>query len=297
MSAGFIGAGSMGLGIAGNILGKLRGLTVYDIDPARIQPLAERQARVAASPREVADREAVVLQCLPSNKALDAVVNGPNGVKGGKAMKVFVNLGVTGRATVEAIAESLGEAGVAVVDAPISGGSLRAREGTLTIMVSGDPAAIEMARPMLEAASTKIVHIGDKPGQAQMMKLVNNIISAGNFAVAAEAMLLGAKAGLNPETMLEVINSGTAQNSATLAKIPGHVLTRGFDYGSKLHIIRKDLVEWLHETEAAGVPSPTCLAARQMFETAAAMLGDQADFTEAMKVVETMSRFEMPKTR
>ncbi len=297
MSAGFIGAGSMGLGIAGNILGKLRGLTVYDIDPARTQPLAERQARIAASPREVADREAVVLQCLPSNKALDAVVNGPDGVKGGKAMKVFVNLGVTGLSAVEAVAKSLAETGVLVVDAPISGGALRARDGTLTIMVSGDPGAIEMARPMLEAASTKLVHIGDKPGQAQMMKLVNNIISAGNFAIAAEAMVLGAKAGLNPETMLEVINTGTAQNSATLAKIPGHVLTRSFDYGSKLHIIHKDLVEWLREAEALGVPSPTCLAARQMFETAIALLGDQADFTEAVKVVETMARFEMPKTR
>ncbi|MGE4218196.1 MAG: NAD(P)-dependent oxidoreductase [Alphaproteobacteria bacterium] len=297
MSVGFIGVGSMGQGIALNMLGAEKAMTVFDVNEAAAAPLLERQARLAASPRDVADREALVFGCLPSNPAFEAVVGGADGVVHGKAIKVFVNLGTVGRPTLLRAAETLGAKGIAVVDAPISGGSPRARAGTLTIMAAGPKAAYEQVRPMLEAASSKLVYLGEKPGVAQTMKLVNNIVSVTNLAVACEAMVMGAKAGLDPETMLEVLNTGSGQNSATLTKVPDHILTREFDYGSGLYIIRKDMTLWQEEAEELGVPMSVALSARQLFMTAYARFGQNADMSEVIRLVEELAGFEVPKTR
>ncbi len=156
-------------------------------------------------------------------------------------MRVYVHVGTTGSVLVQELAEQLAASGVDTVDAPMTGGTPRARAGTLTVMASGPRPAFDYVTPLLETYSTKIVYLGAKPGIAQTMKLINNMVSAANLAVAAEAMVMGAKAGLDPELMLAVMNSGTAQNSALLSKIPDHVLTRRFDYGSGIYVTEKDL--------------------------------------------------------
>jgi len=121
---------------------------------------------------------------------------------------------------------------VTVVDCPISGGPPGTRAGTLSVMVSGDPAAIERVRPMISLWGRTLTVAGDKPGAAQVLKLTNNILSAVALVATAEAFVMGSKAGLDPEVMLAAINAGSGRNSATLDKFPAAVLTRSFDYGA-----------------------------------------------------------------
>jgi len=183
------------------------------------------------------------------------------------------------------------------LDAPISGGPPGAEAGTLGIMCSGDQATFEALKPALEAISGKLVYLNDKPGAAQTMKLVNNIISFGNLSVALEAMTLGAKAGLDPEQMLEVINASSGRNSATETKIPNHVLNRKFDYGGAMYIIEKDLELWRREAEAYQTPMWLGSNIRTLFMQSIAEVGRDADLTDLARTLEKMAGVEIPKTR
>ena len=250
MKLGFVGLGAMGRPMAINLIGAGHELVVCDTDESRTAILAQRGAEVASSPRETADQSDIVLSCLPSVKAAEAVALGDDGVIGGSRATGFVNMSTTGSPYSRATAAKLADEGKAFLDAPISGGPPGAEAATLGIMCSGDKASFEAVQAALEAISGKTVYLGEQPGAAQTMKLVNNIISFGNLSVALEAMTLGAKAGLDPEQMIDVINSSSGQNSATSIKIPRSVLTRNFDYGGALYIIEKDLDLWRQEAES-----------------------------------------------
>ena len=210
MEAGYLGVGNMGLPMANKLLDGGHGLTVYDIREAAMQPLLERQARRAASPRELADRCEIVFVSLPTLAAFRAVMFGADGIAG-KAMKLLVNTCTVGVPFVKEIEQAMAAQGVTVVDCPISGGPPGARAGTLSVMVSGDPAAVERVRPMISLWGRTLTVAGDKPGAAQVLKLTNNILSAVALAATAEAFVMGAKGGLDPEVMLAAINAGSGQ--------------------------------------------------------------------------------------
>src|SRR5205085_11919020 len=177
-------------------------------------------------PQEVGDRCEIVFVSLPTLGAFRAAVLGPNGLAYGNALKVLVNTCTVGVPFVKEIEQAMAARGVAVVDCPISGGPAGARAWTLSVMVSGDPAAIEMVRPLISLWGSTLTIAGDKPGAAQVLKLTNNILSAVALAATAEAFVMGAKGGLDPEVMLAAINSGSGRNSATESKFPAAVLTR-----------------------------------------------------------------------
>jgi 3-hydroxyisobutyrate dehydrogenase-like beta-hydroxyacid dehydrogenase len=297
MKAGIIGVGTMGLPIAEHLLAQERALIVHDTDAAAVKPLADRQARVAGSPAEVASEAEIVFACLPSLAAFHEVACGAKGVVAGTATRIFVNLGTTGSVASKAVAGTLAEKSILTVDAPVSGGAPRAREGTLTVMASGPKAAFDEVEPLLNAFGTSVAYLGDAPGAAQTMKLINNIMSATNLAIGCEALVMGAKAGLDPEVMLQVLNNGSGQNSATLTKIPDHILTRDFDYGGGLYITEKDLGLWQAEAEALGVPHWVGAAARQLYMHAIAIGGREGDMTELIKFLEQWAGCEVPKTR
>ena len=171
----------------------------------------------------------------------------------------------------------------------------RARAGTLTVMASGPKPAFDAVEPFLKAYASTIVYLGDRLGAAQVMKLINNMLSAANLAIASEAMVLGAKAGLDPEQMIAVLNAGTGQNSATLTKIPDHVLTRGFDYGGAMYITDKDLGAFAEEAAAFDVPIPLGDAVRRVYHDAAEAKTD--DITTVVRYFERAAGVTLPKTR
>src|ERR1700722_1281496 len=215
MEVGFLGVGNMGLPMAGKLLDGGHHLTVFDIREAAMQPLLDRQARKAVSPKDLADQCEIVFVSLPTLAAFRAVAFGENGLARGGALKLLVNTCTVGVPFVQEIEKTMAAQGVSLVDCPITGGPPVARAGSLSVMVSGDPAAIARVRPMISLWGRTLTVAGDKPGAAQVLKLTNNILSAVALAATAEAFVMGAKGGLDPEVMLAAINAGSGRNSAT----------------------------------------------------------------------------------
>ena len=296
MPIGFIGVGNMGLPMAERLLGAGDELIVHDVREAALKPLIERQARPAASPREVADRCQTVFVSLPTLPALREVVLGANGTVHGNAIKLLVNTCTVGVPLVEELEKELGAKGIRLVDCPISGGPPGARAGTLSVMVSGAPELVEQIRPLISKWGPVTV-AGTKPGLAQVLKLTNNILSAVALAATCEAYVMGAKGGLDPEVMTEAINRGSGRNSATQDKIPRSVLNRSFDYGAPMHILAKDVILAIEQAERLGIPMWVCQAAAMMFKHAMFAGMANKDITELITVVERGSGFVMPKTR
>jgi 2-hydroxy-3-oxopropionate reductase len=297
MEAGYLGVGNMGLPMAHRLLDGGHTLTVYDIRESAMQPLLERQARRAASPRDLADQCEVVFVSLPTLAAFDAVAFGDDGLTQGKAMKLLVNTCTIGVPFVKKIEAAMQARGVTVVDCPISGGPPGARAGTLSVMVSGDPAAVEKIRPMISLWGRTLTVAGDKPGAAQVLKLTNNILSAVALAATAEAFVMGAKGGLDPEIMVSAISAGSGRNSAVESKFPVSVLDRSFNYGAEMHILMKDIDLAIAQGEELGVPMWVCQAARLVFKHAMFQGAAQEDLTSIVKYIERDAGFEIPKTR
>lgn len=296
MTVGFIGTGQMGFPMCGHLLDAGHELVVHDSRAAAAKPLAERQARVADSPKAVADAAGIVFASLPTLDAYRDVAVGGKGVIAGKAAHVFVNLGTVGGGFIRDIAARLAERDIATIDCPISGGPAGAAAGKLSVMVSGPQAAFETARPYLELFGT-ITYAGAEPGMAQSLKLVNNALTATALAATSEAMVMGVKAGLDPEIILQAVNIGSGRNSATLEKFPAEVLTHNYGFGAALDIICKDMDLALGEGEALGVPMQVCQSVRQFLRTARAVNGGQADITTVAKLVGEWAGKQIPKTR
>ena len=200
---------------------------------------------------------------------------GAVGFAKGRAMKLLVNTCTVGVPFVKDIEQAMAAQSITVVDCPISGGPPGARASTLSVMVSGDPAAIERIRPMISLWDRTLTVAGDKPRAAQVLKLTNNILSAVALAATAEAFVMGAKGGLDPEVMLAAINAGSGRSSATESKFPAAVLTRSFDYGAEMHILLKDIDLAVARGEDRGVPMWVCEAARLVFKHAMHKGGSQ----------------------
>jgi len=295
MQAGYLGVGNMGQPMAEKLIDGGHQLSVYDINEGAMAPLLARQARRAQSPRELADTNEIVFVSLPTLAAFRAVMNGPDGLAQGKAMKLLVNTCTVGVKFVREIEATL--PGVTVVDCPISGGPPGARAGTLSVMISGDPASVEKVKPMVSLWGRTLTVAGDKPGAAQVLKLTNNILSAVALAATAEAFVMGAKGGLDPEVMVSAINAGSGVNSATLAKFPLAVLPRTFDFGAEMHILMKDIDLAIAQGEELGIPMWVCQAARLVFKHAMFQGAAKEDLTAIVKYVERGAGFEIPKTR
>ena len=291
---GFVGLGAMGRPMAINLVNSGQALVVRDPNAAASGVLAQRGATVADSVRAVADTAGIVLACMPSVAIAEQVVEE---AAAGSAIKSFINLGTTGSKFSQAAAAKLKAKGIAYLDAPISGGPPGAEAATLSIMCSGDQATFEAAKAGLEAMSGKLTYLGDRVGAAQTMKLVNNIMSFCNLVAASEAFTLGAKAGLDPEQMVEVVNASSGRNSASMDKIPKAILTRSFDYGGGNHIILKDLELWRQEAEAYDVPGYMGNLVRSLFRQMVREEGTDKDFTRIFMLMERMAGVEMKKTR
>src|SRR5881392_1673994 len=240
MEIGFIGLGKMGFPMARRLIEAKHQLTVFDTRKEATDKLGALGAKVASSPKDIADRCETVMASLPSLQASLDVATGANGVIEGKRVKRFVDLSTVGSQMAVRIHDLLKQRDIVQVDSPVSGGVGGAEKGTLAIMVSGPRAEIELVKPALEVIGRVFV-ISDKPGAAQTMKLANNLLSATAVAVTSEAVVMGVKAGLDPTVMIDVINSGSGRNTASQDKFPRAILPRTFNFGFATGMMVKDV--------------------------------------------------------
>jgi 3-hydroxyisobutyrate dehydrogenase len=190
------------------------------------------------------------------------------------------------------VAKALAPRSIVYVDAPVSGGLAGARNGTLAVMVSCPKEHFVALEAVLKIFG-KPFHLGEIPGQAQTMKLANNLLAAAAIALSSEAMVMGVKAGLSPRVMLDVLNAGTGRNSATQDKFPRSILPGTFDFGFATGLSYKDVKLCIDEAEALGVPMVVGAAVRQMLAVTNAMYGPDSDFTSMCKVVESWAGVEV----
>src|SRR3954464_9849976 len=218
---GFVGLGAMGAHMVARLLDAGHDVAFFDTREGAMAPHVDRGARACASVGAVADVATTVLVSLPTPDVVRAVAGE---LAQGEAIEAFVDLSTTGPEVAAEVAAALGAAGVACLDAPVSGGVAGAQAGTLTIMAAGDEALFQSLRPLLEALGRNVVLVGAQPGQGQLAKVLNNLLSASAIAITGEALALGVHGGLSARTLLDVFNSSRGRNTASADKFPRQVL-------------------------------------------------------------------------
>jgi 3-hydroxyisobutyrate dehydrogenase-like beta-hydroxyacid dehydrogenase len=289
---GFVGVGRMGIHMAGRLLEAGYQLAIYDINESAMARLEQRGAKRCASPAEVASAAEAVFVSLPTPDIVRSVALSESGIIAGSKVKVFVDLSTTGPTVAKEVAEGLARKGIAAVDAPVSGGPGGAERGTLAIMVSCPRALADRLRPAFDMIG-KFFWIGEKPGMGQTMKLINNMLSATALTITSEALVLGAKADLDADTMIAVINSGSGRNTATEDKFPRCVLPRRFDFGFSTELLHKDVRLCLEVGEGLGVPMLVGNAVKQLLAISKASQGPNADITRIVCTVEKWAGAEV----
>lgn len=287
---GFVGLGNMGRPMAERLIGAGHLLVVNDRSEAALAALTSAGAVAAPSLSALTARAETVFLSLPTPAVVLAVCQDIAANPG--VVKRVVDLSTTGPKVEMEAAAVLAAAGVALVDCPVSGGIAGARKGALALMAAGPSPHFETVQPML-AALGKVIRVADEPGKAQVMKLINNICSAAALAITSEAMVMGAKAGLDADIMVEVLNSGSGRTSASADKIPRFVLPRGFDFGFAIALSLKDIRLCLEEADRLGVPMLVGNAVRMLFSITQADLGPDADMTAIIRPLEKWAGTEV----
>lgn len=282
--------------MAARLLGAGHALVVCDPDPKAAEAAVAAGATAVATPREVADAAPVVLVSLPRPEIVQEVALGPDGLAGGSAIEVYVDLSTTGVATAQTVSDGLAAHDVAAVDAPVSGGPAGAEAGRLTLMVSGPDAAVDRVRPLVEAFAGNVFVVGSEAGQGQAAKVINNLMSACSIAITAEAMVLGVRAGLDPRTLLDVVHVSSGANNAASDKFPKQVLTRAFAHGFRLDLMAKDVHLALDEARRRGVPMVLGATVEELWGLADATGEDARDCTEIVRMFEAWGGAEIAPT-
>jgi 3-hydroxyisobutyrate dehydrogenase-like beta-hydroxyacid dehydrogenase len=258
----------------------------FDVSATACDVLAAQGASIASSARAVADAMPVVFLSLPSPEVVVETMLGAYGASAGSRLEVCVDLSTSGPEAAIKLAAGLAERNIASLEAPVSGGIKGAREGTLSLMISGPQSAWQRVRPLIEIFGRPFF-MGETAGAGQTMKLVNNLLGACAIAITAEGMTIGVKAGLDPARMIEVLNVSSGRSSATLDKWPRAVLPRTFDFGFASGLCLKDVRLCLDAAHALGVPLRVGSAVCELLERTVCTLGADSDFTAMTKIVES----------
>lgn len=267
---GLIGLGLMGRGMSKNLLKKGYPLTVYDIDPVAVEHLRENGAAVAPSPSEVGKSADMIVTVVPDGPDVEAVILGPDGVlAGARPGTIIIECSTIDPHVTQRVGRAVQKAGCRMVDAAMGRSSKEAEEGRLLFMVGADPKDFEAVRPVLEAMGTDLFHCGG-PGAGITMKLVNNLLNISILAADLEALVLGAKAGLEVEVMLRVLSSTAANNPHLKITVQDQVLAGNYEPGFKAALAHKDLGLAQNMAARLGVPLFSLGPARQLYSIALA---------------------------
>jgi 3-hydroxyisobutyrate dehydrogenase-like beta-hydroxyacid dehydrogenase len=285
-SVGFLGLGIMGSLMAANLARAGFPLSVWTHTPGKAERWADEHGATAlATPAEVAERCAIVVSMVVDGEQVSSVLLGEHGaVQGAHEGLLCVDMSTIGPADTRAIAARLRERGVRMIDAPVTGSSPRAREGSLTIMVGGEPDEYERVRPLLEAMGEVIVHVGEL-GQGQMLKLINNSLGAANAAALAEALLLAHATGVDLDAFVKVTSAGSGA-SAQLTLKSGPMREHDYTTLFKTAHMLKDVRLCLQEAESAGVPFPAAGHARDVLAATAGRGYAEQDYAAMIEAAE-----------
>ena len=262
---GFIGTGRMGAPMAGHLLDAGCPLVVHDAHPGAARPLVERGAEWAASPGDVAKRADTIITIVPSSREVEAVVGAMLPALGPRHL--LVEMTTADPASTRKLIKDVIARGARMIDAPVSGGVRGANEATLSIMVGGEAADLERARPLLEHMGKKIFHVGGI-GTGHAMKLVNNVTSAACLMATVEAVIVAVRAGIDPARAVEILQASSGRSNASETKFPRFILPGTYDSGFALALMRKDLDAFMRLAEETGVEAPVATATAEYFRRA-----------------------------
>ena len=288
MRVGYIGLGLMGKFIARNILKAGFPLVVHNRSHGAVEELVAEGASAVDSPVEVARQVDVVITNLPDSPDVEQVALGKDGIiDGAREGLVFVDNSTIKPATARWIAGVLGEKGVQCLDAPVSGGDIGARQGTLAIMVGGPEEALERVRPIFEAMGKTITHVGDA-GAGQIAKAANQIMVAAQMVAMGELLIFARKAGADPEKVVQAIRGGAAQ-CWTLDVKPPRLFQGNRSPGFKAYMQAKDMGIVLDTARQYGIPLPSAALHTQLFNAMLAMGLGELDNSAVIGVIEVLS--------
>lgn len=293
---GFIGIGIMGKPMSLNLLKAGYPLTALDRAPECVADLQTAGAKAGTSPRQVAEASDVVITMLPDSPNVEEVVLAENGVlKGLRPGNLFVDMSTILPSVARRVTAAVREKGSDALDAPVSGGQVGAQNATLSIMVGGSTAAFERAKPIFEKMGKNIVHVGEA-GAGQVTKAANQVVVAVTIQAVSEALLLAAKAGVDPAKVREALLGGFAQ-SRILELHGNRMLQRNFQPGFKVKLHRKDMAIILNTARELGLALPASSLVAEMMNALIANGGGDLDHSALVTMLEKLGNFEISRPR
>jgi 2-hydroxy-3-oxopropionate reductase len=291
-TVGFIGLGIMGSPMARNLRRAGYPLLVHNRTRAKEDALVSEGASAAGTPREVASHADVVITMLPDSPDVEAVYLGEDGViAGARRGELLIDMSSIAPAVARKVASAASGVGATVLDAPVSGGDVAARDGTLSIMVGGSDDAFERARPLFDVLGKTVVHMGES-GTGQTAKACNQILVAVTIEAVSEALVLASKAGVDPERLIEVLSGGLAGNRVMEVR-RRNFLEHDFTPGFKLALHHKDLGIALRTARELDVFVPTTAIVDQMLAALEAAGDGGLDHSALLKVIEQASAHQI----
>ena len=291
---GFIGLGIMGKPMSLNLMKAGHTLTVNDINEAAVEALVEAGAKVARTPKEVAENSEIIITMLPASKHVQSVVQGENGVlAGAKEGSIIIDMSSITPAVSKALADEAAKIGVGFLDAPVSGGEPGAINGTLAIMAGGKEDVFEEAKPVLYDMAKTVTLVGDS-GSGVTAKLANQIMVNLNIAAMSEALVLAAKAGIDIEKMYHAIRGGLAGSAVLDAKVP-LILERNFVPGGTMTINMKDITNVMDTAHDLDVSLPLSSQLLEIFHALKADGKIMDDHGGIVQYYEKLAKVEVRK--
>ena len=289
---GFIGLGIMGRPMAHNLLKAGYRLVVHNRSRGPVDELAAAGATPAGSSRDVAAQADVVITMLPDSPDVEAVMRGADGVfAGARPGTIIIDMSTISPVVTQALAEEARAAGLRILDAPVSGGDKGAIAGTLSIMVGGDAELFDECQPIFAALGKTIVHVGPN-GAGQTVKACNQVVVAIAYEAISEALVLGARAGVAPEKIIEVLNGGLAATRVMELRGPT-MIKHDFTPGFRVRLHQKDLAIALATGKAFGVPLPVTALVDQMLAALRAAGRADLDHSALLSHIEDLAHWQI----
>lgn len=294
---GFIGLGAMGAPMAVNLVKAGYQITCFDLNPQAVARLTDAGAVEARTAREVGENSDIAITMLPRSQHVEAAVLGDDGLYAGlTAGATHIDMSTIEPGASARFGRAAAEAGLKMIDAPVGKSTAAAESGTLTIMAGGDPAVVDECRPVLEVMGETVYHCGDQIGSGAAVKVVNNLVSGGILVVVAEALGLGARAGVKPEVMVEVLSGTGAANWQLSNTIAKKALQRDFDPGFAISLIHKDCGLGAQMADELKIPMPVSALVKEQYATAMAHGYSNLDWGGYLKLIEESIDMEVALT-
>ena len=290
---GFIGLGIMGKPMASHLIAAGHTVHVCDLAPEPVQELCSIGATACSSGKDIAQESDIVFIMVPDTPDVEVVLFGKNGVADGiRPGSIVVDMSSISPIATKEFAKKLGDLGIKMLDAPVSGGQVGAEKGTLSIMVGGERKVFEQVKPYFELMGKNIVHVGENNGDGQTCKVANQIVVALTIEAVAEALLFASKAGADPRKVREALLGGFAQSR--ILEVHGQrMIERNFEPGFRTRLHQKDLNLALQAARSLGLSLPGTSIAQELLNAVAAQGGSDLDHSAIVLALETLANHKI----